>query len=319
MIRSAFVMSVVLLGGAAAAHAQNYPARAIRMIVTFVPGGATDILGRVTAQKLNERFGQPVVVENRVGGGGNIGAEFVAKAEPDGYTLMIGGVPHAINMTLYKKLTYDFARDLSPITNLAVFPSLITVHPSVPAKNIKELIALAKARPGQLNFGSSPGSPNHLAIELLNTQASVKIVFIAYKGAGQALADTVAGHVQVASLGFPGGLPMVQAGKLRALAVTSSKRSVLLPEVPTVSESGVPGYDITSWYGVFTAPNVPEPIISRLYTEIAAAYKAPDVTKRLSSLGAEVATMPPADFGRFVRDEIKKWAPVVQASGAKAE
>lgn len=313
------VTAAVLLLAAGFAQAQNYPTRPLRMIVTFVPGGATDILGRVTAQKLNERMGQPVVVENRVGGGGNIGAEFVVKSEPDGYTLMIGGVPHAINMSLYRKVAYDFARDLSPITNLAVFPSMITVHPSLPVKNIKELVALAKARPGQLNFGSSPGSPNHLAIELLNTQAGVKIVFIAYKGSGQALADTIAGHVQVASLGFPGALPMVQAGKLRALAVTSAKRSALLPEVPTVNESGVPGYDITSWYGVFTSPNVPEPIISRLYTEIAAAYKAPDVVKRLSSLGAEVATQPPAEFGRFVRDEIKKWAPVVKASGAKAE
>ncbi|MEQ1774285.1 MAG: tripartite tricarboxylate transporter substrate binding protein [Burkholderiales bacterium] len=309
----------VLLFAAGVAQAQNYPTRAIRMIVPFVPGGATDILGRVTAQKLNERFGQPVVVENRVGGGGNIAAEFVAKSEPDGYTLIIAGVPHAINMSLYKKLSYDMARDLAPITNLAVFPSMITVHPSLPVKTVKELIVLAKARPGQLNFGSSPGSPNHLAIELLNTQAGVKIVFIAYKGAGQALADTVAGHVQVASLGFPGGLPMVQAGKLRALAVTSATRTALLPDVPTVSESGVPGYEIISWYGVFAPPNVPEAIITRLYTEIAAAYKAPDVTKRMTGLGAEVSTMLPAEFGRFVRDEIKKWAPVVQASGAKAE
>jgi tripartite-type tricarboxylate transporter receptor subunit TctC len=233
---------------AIAAHAQNYPARAVRIIVPFVPGGATDILGRMAGQKLNERFGLPFVVENRAGGGGNIGAEFVAKSDPDGYTLMIGGVPHAIGMSLYSRLPYELSRDLAAITNLAVFPSMIIVHPSLPVKTMKELIAFAKSRPGQLNYGSTPGSPNHLAIELLNVQAAVKMIFIPYKGAGQATAELVAGHVQVSSLGFPSSLAMVQAGKLRALAVTSAKRSAMLPDLPTVAESGVPGYDVNSWH-----------------------------------------------------------------------
>ena len=321
MPRTLFIISIALLAPSVVStvSAQSYPNRTIRMVVTFPPGGATDILGRVTAHKLNERFGQPVVVENRVGGGGNIGADFVAKSEPDGYILMIAGVPHAIGMSLYSKLPYDFARDLAPIASLAVFPSMIIAHPSLPVKSVKELIALAKARPGQLNYGGTPGSPNHLAMELLNSQGGVRMVLISYKGTGQIVSDIVAGHVQIASMGFPAALPMVQAGKLRALAVTSAARSPLLPDVPAVSESGLPGYDVTSWYGVFAPAGVPDAIVTRLHTEIAAQFKAPDVVKRLSALGAQVAIKPAAEYGRFVREEIKKWAAVVKASGAKAD
>ena len=321
MLRSIFVIGAALLAPSApgVVSAQNYPTRTIRMVVTFPPGGATDILGRITAQRLYERFGTPVVVENRVGGGGNIGADFVAKAEADGHTLLIGGVPHAIGMSLFSKLPYDFSRDLAPIVNLAVFPSLIIVHPSLPVKSIKELLALAKARPGQLNYGGTHASPNHLAMELLNSQGGVKMVLISYKGTGQIVSDLVAGHVQIASMGFPAALPMVQAGKLRALAVTSAQRSALLPEVPSVGESGLPGYDVTSWYGVFAPAGVPEPIVTRLYTEIAAYFKSPEVTKRLSVLGAEAAIKPPAELASFLREDIKKWAAIVKASGAKAE
>jgi len=321
MLRTLLIVSIALLatGVVSTASAQTYPNRTIRMVVTFPPGGATDILGRVAAQKLNERLGQPVVVENRVGGGGNIGADFVAKSEPDGYTLMIAGVPHAIGVSLYKKLPYDFERDLAPIAGLAVFPSMIIVHPSLPVKSVKELVALAKARPGQLNYGGTPGSPNHLAMELLNSQGAVRMVLISYKGTGQIVSDIVAGHVQIASMGFPAALPMVKAGKLRALAVTSAARSALLPDVPAVSESGLPGYDVTSWYGVFAPAGVPDAIVTRLYTEIAGQFKAPDVVKRLSALGAEVDIKPAAEYGRFAREEIKKWAAVVKASGARAE
>jgi len=322
MLRSILIVGIALLVPSllgTQAGAQSYPNRTIRMVVTFPPGGATDILGRMTAQKLNERFGQPAVVENRVGGGGNIGADFVAKAEPDGYTLLIGGVPHAIGMSLFSKLPYDFARDLAPVVNLAVFPSVIIVHPSLPVKSIKELIALAKARPGQLNYGGTYASPNHLAMELLNSQGGVNIVLISYKGTGQIVSDLVAGHVQIASMGFPAALPMVKAGKLRALAVTSAQRSALLPEVPPVGESGLPGYDVTSWYGVFAPAGTPDAIVTRLYTELATQFKSPDVAKRLSALGAEIAIMSPAELARFLRDDIKKWAAVVKASGAKPE
>lgn len=323
MVRPMLIIGIALLaavtGTVNAQGTAAYPSRTIRMIVTFPPGGATDILGRMSAQKLNERFGQSVVVENRVGGGGNIGAEFAAKAEPDGHTLLIGGVPQAISVSLFSKLNYDFARDLTPVINLAVFPSMIIVHPSLPVKSIRELIALAKVRPGQLNYGGTHASPNHLAMELLNSQAGVKIVLISYKGTGQIVSDLVAGHVQIASMGFPAALPMVKAGRLRALAVTSAQRSGLLPEVPTVGETGLPGYDVTSWYGVFAPTGTPEPIVTRLYTELAAHFKSPEVAKRLSALGAEAAIKPSAETAAFLRDDIKKWAAVVKASGAKAE
>jgi tripartite-type tricarboxylate transporter receptor subunit TctC len=320
MVRSLVVIAMALLGCSALnANAQNYPNRPLRVVATFPPGGATDILARIAAQKLNERLGQPAVVENRVGGGGNIGADFVAKSEPDGYTLLIGGVPHAIGMSLFSKLPYDFARDLAPVVNLAVFPSVIIVHPSLPVTSIKELIALAKARPGQLNYGGTHASPNHLAMELLNSQGGVKMVLISYKGTGQIVSDLVAGHVQIASMGFPAALPMVKAGKLRALAVTSAQRSVLLPEVPSVGESGLPGYDVTSWYGLFAPAGTPDTIIMRLYTELAAQFKSPDVAKRLSTLGAEAAIKSPVELASFLREDIKKWAAVVKASGAKAE
>ena len=322
MFRAALMVCVTLLASglvSSLAAAQNYPTRTLRMVVTFPPGGATDILGRMSAQRLTERLGQTAVVENRVGGGGNIGAEFVARAEPDGHTLLLGGVPHTIGMSLFSKLTYDFARDLAPVINLAEFPSMIIVHPSLPVKSVKELVALAKARPGQLNYGGTHASPNHLAMELLNSQGGVKITLISYKGTGQIVTDLVAGHVQIASMGFPAALPMVKAGKLRALAVTSAKRSALLPEVPTVGESGLPGYDVTSWYGVFAPTGTPEAIINRLYTELAAHFKSPDAAKRLSALGAEAAIKSPAELASFMREDIKKWAAVVKASGAKAE
>ena len=322
MFRAALMVCVTLLASglvSSLAAAQNYPTRTLRMVVTFPPGGATDILGRMSAQRLTERLGQTAVLENRVGGGGNIGAEFVARAEPDGHTLLLGGVPHTIGMSLFSKLTYDFARDLAPVINLAVFPSMIIVHPSLPVKSVKELVALAKARPGQLNYGGTHASPNHLAMELLNSQGGVKITLISYKGTGQIVTDLVAGHVQIASMGFPAALPMVKAGKLRALAVTSAKRSALLPEVPTVGESGLPGYDVTSWYGVFAPTGTPEAIINRLYTELAAHFKSPDAAKRLSALGAEAAIKSPAELASFMREDIKKWAAVVKASGAKAE
>ena len=329
MYRSILIAGIALLAASEPAtvsaqttstgSGQAYPNRTLRMVVTFPPGGATDILGRMTAQRLTERLGHTAVVENRVGGGGNIGAEFVARAEPDGHTLLLGGVPHTIGMSLFSKLNYDFARDLMPVANLAVFPSVIIVHPSLPVKSIKELIALAKVRPGQLNYGGTHASPNHLAMELLNSQAGVKIVLISYKGTGQIITDLVAGHVQIASMGFPAALPMVNAGKLRALAVTSAQRSPLLPDVPTVGDTGLPGYDVTSWYGVFAPVGVPEAIVNRLYTEISAHFRSPEVAKRLSVLGAEAAVKPQAELASFVREDIKKWAAIVKASGAKAE
>lgn len=298
--------------------AQDYPNRTIRMVVPFSPGGATDILARLVSQKLNERFGQPVVVENRAGGGGNIGADFVAKSPADGYTLLTAGIPQAIGMSLFKKLPYQMERDLAPITLLATFPSVIAVHPSLPVKSVKELLALAKARPGELNFGANTGSPNHLAIELLSVLGNVKMVHIPYKGGGPVVIDLVAGQIHLASMGLPPAIAMVKAGKLRPLAVTSATRSPVLPHVPTVQESGVAGYEVTSWYGVFAPAGTPGGIVNRLHSELAAAMKAADIVQRLSTLGADPSGMGPEDFGRHVRVEIKKWAEVVKASGATA-
>jgi tripartite-type tricarboxylate transporter receptor subunit TctC len=294
---------------------QDYPNRSIRLIVPLAPGGGADLLARLVGQGLTERLARPVVVENRAGGGGHIGADVVAKAQPDGYTLMLGGIVHAIGMSLYKKLPYDMAKDLAPVIQGATFPSMILVHPSLPVHSIKELLALARSRPGALNYGAGTGSPNHLGIELLN----VKMTFIPYKGAGPVVADLVAGHIHLASLGLPTALPHLRAGKLRVLAVTSATRSPQLPDVPTVSESGVPGYHFTSWYGVFAPAGTPREIIAKLNSESAATLKSPDVVGKLTALGAEVATTSPEEFGRIVREEIVKWAKVVQASGAKAE
>jgi tripartite-type tricarboxylate transporter receptor subunit TctC len=312
-------VSCLLLAGAFNAVAQDYPNKPIRMVVPLSPGGAADLLARLISNDLAERLGRPVVVENRVGGGGHIGSEFVAKSPPDGYTLLTAGIPQAIGMSLFKNLNYDMGKDLAAVIQGATFPSIIVVHPSLPVKSVKELIALAKARPGTLNFGANTGSPNHLAIELLNVSNGVKMVHIPYKGAGPVVTDVVAGHIELASLGFPPALPMVRAGRLRAIAVTGDKRSAQLPEVPTVAESGQPGYSVNSWYGVFAPAGTPAAIIARLNREITAGLKTPEVSKRLIDLGADVAPTTPEAFGRIVREEIQKWAKVVKASGAKAQ
>ena len=310
-----------LLGAwSATAAAQDYPTKPIRLIAPFAPGGATDVLARIAGQKLHERLGQPVIVENRTGAGGNIGAEQAARAAPDGYVLLMGGVPHAISVSLYPKLGYDLVKDLSAIAEVASFPSMIVLHPSLSSKSVKELIALAKARPGQLNFGSAGnGSPNHLALELFKTLAGVSMMHIPYKGAGQVVGDLLAGQLQLASMGFPVAMPHVKAGKLRAIAVTGAARSPLLPEVPTVAEAGLAGYDVSSWYGVFGPAALPRDIVTKLNAEIGRGINAPELKERLAALGAEPSTKSPDAFAQYVRDEIAKWAKVVKASGAKLD
>lgn len=318
IVKSGFFSVALLVGGVACA--QDYPDKPVRIIVPFAPGGSTDVLARIMSQKLYERWGHAVVAENRVGAGGNIGAEVVVRAAPDGYTLLMGGVPHAIGMTLYRKRSYDMMKDLVAIANVATFPQLIVVHPSLPVKNIRELIALAKARPGGINYGSAGyGTPGHLSLELFSTMAKVKITHIPYKGGGQMVGDLMAGQVQLASMGFPPAIPQVQAGKLRAIAVTGTTRSPLVREVPTVSESGLPGFDVNSWYGVFGPAALPKDIVAKINNDIANILAAGDVKERLGSLGAEPAPMKPEEFGRYVRDEIAKWAKVVKASGASLD
>ena len=303
-----------------ASLAQDYPSRPVRIVVPFSPGGSTDTLARIVGQKLTERSGQPVIIENRAGAGGHIGAEQVARSAPDGYTLLLGGVPHAISASLYSKLPYDLSRDLTAIAEVASFPSAIVLHPSLPANSVKELIALARARPGQLSFGSAGvGSPNHLSLELFQAMAGVSMVHVPYKGSGQLVGDLLAGQVQLASMGLPVAVPHVQSGKLRAIAVTGAERSPLLPDVPTVSEAGLPGFEVTSWYGVFGPTGLPADIVVKLNSEIGSAVTAPDVKERLAALGAEPSVKSPDQFGRYVRQEITKWAKVVKDSGAKAE
>jgi tripartite-type tricarboxylate transporter receptor subunit TctC len=317
-----FKVALLLIASlaAGASPAQDYPSRPVRMVVPFSPGGSTDVLARIVGQKLTERSGQPVIIENRAGAGGNIGAEQVARSAPDGYTLLLGGVPHAISASLYSKLQYDLAGDLTAIAEIASFPSAIVLHPSLPANSVKELIALARARPGRLSFGSAGiGSPNHLSLELFQAMAGVNMVHVPYKGSGQLVGDLLAGQVQLASMGLPVAVPHVQSGKLRAIAVTGAARSPLLPEVPTVSEAGLPGFEVTSWYGVFGPAGLPADIVAKLNSEIGSAVTGPDVKERLAALGAEPSVKSPDQFGRYVREEITKWAKVVKDSGAKAE
>ncbi|HSE02160.1 MAG TPA: tripartite tricarboxylate transporter substrate binding protein [Burkholderiales bacterium] len=314
----AFVAAAFL---AAPVSAQNYPVKTVRLIAPFAPGGATDVLARLTAQKLGERWGQQVIVDNRPGAGGNIGAELAARAAPDGYTLVVAGAPHAINMTLYHKLTYDLANDLAGLNRIATYSSALVVHPSLPVKSVKDLIAIARKRPGELNFGSAgPGSPNRLAIELFMTMAGVKMVHIPYKGgSGQMVSELVAGQVQLASMGLPPSIGYIKTGKLRAIAVTGAARSPLLPGVPTVSEAGLPGYEVTSWYGVFAPAAVPKDLMTKLNGDIAAILGTADMKQRLEKLGAEPAPQSREAFTRFVQAEISKWAKVVKDSGASVD
>ena len=313
---------VILAGPLSVASGQDYPVRPVRIVAPFAPGGSTDVLTRLVGQKLNARWKQSVVVENRVGASGRIGAEYVAKsAAADGYTLLMAGAPHAIGMTLFRKLNYDLARDLAPIGLVATFPSVIVAHPALPVKSVKDLIALARSRPGQIDFGSpNIGSPNHLVMELVKTMAKVNMTHIPYKGgSGQMVGDLVAGHVQIASMGFPPAIPQIKTGRLRAIAVTSAKRSPLLPEVPTVSESGLPGFEVNSWYGLFGPAGLPAALRTRLNGDVVAILGDADLKERLAKLGAEPGPMSAEAFGRYVQSEIARWAKVVKASGARAD
>jgi tripartite-type tricarboxylate transporter receptor subunit TctC len=306
---------------ACAAGAQDYPRKSVRVVAPFAPGGATDLLARLVGQKLSERWGQSVLIDNRTGAGGHIGAEIAARAPPDGYTLLVAGAPHAIGVSLYRKLGYDLAKDLAPISNLASYPSVIVVHPSLPVKTVKELAALARSRPGQLNFGSAgSGSPNHLALELFKTMAKVNMVHVPYKGgSGQMIGDLLAGQVQLASMGLPPAMSHIKGGKLRVIAITGAKRSPLLPEAPTVAEGGLPGFDVTSWYGMFGPAALPRELVMKVNADIAALLASADMKERLASSGADPAPTTPEDLGRLVREEIAKWSKVVAESGAKID
>ncbi len=312
------VAGVALAGGAAAQP--QYPGRPVRLIVPFPPGGGTDTLARILGQKLTEALGQQVVIDNRPGAGTNIGAEIAAKAPPDGYTVLMGNIAHAINVTLYAKLSYDLVRDFAPVTLLASTPNILVVHPSVPARSAKELIALAKARPGQLDYASSGGgSSAHLAAELFNSMAGVKMTHVPYKGGGPAVIALVGGQCSVGFATTPSVLPQVKSGKLRGLAVTSAQRSASTPDLPTLSEAGVPGYDAGTWYGLLVPTGTPKEIIARLHAESTRQLRQPDVRERLDATGFEPIGNTPEEFGAYIRSEIEKWSKVVKASGARAD
>lgn len=321
-----FVVSAAVaaacLGGAANAMAASgdYPTRPIRFVVPFPPCGGADTLARVLGQKLGEAWGEQVVIDNRPGAGGNISAEIAAKAAPDGYTIFQGNVAHAISASLYARLNYDLVRDFSPVTQLASTPFVLLVNPSLPANSVRELVALAKAKPGQLNYGSSgSGGASHLAMELFKSMAGVDVRHIPYKGAGPAATDLISGQIQLMFFVQAAARPHISSGRLRGLAVASAKRSSALPELPTVAESGVPGYEAGSWYGVLVPTGTPGRVITRLHAAITRVLSLPDVKERLSNQGFEVVGNTPAQFGAYIRAEIPKWARVVKASGARVD
>jgi len=317
-----FFLVPALMLGCVSASAQSYPAKPIRFVVPYPPGGSVDIAARALGQKLTEAWGQPVVVDNRAGAGGNIGADLVAKSPADGYTLLMGAVAtHAINPTLYGKLPYDPVKDFTPVALVVQVPNILVLNPSVPAKSVKELIELARAKPGALNFGSgSTGSTGHLAGELFNTMAGVKMVHIPYKGAAPAMADLLSGQVQLMFDNLANALPNVKAGRLRALAVTTLARSPAVPDLPTVAESGLPGFDLTTWFGVMVPAGTPPDIVAKLNAEIVRALNSNDMRERLEKMGAEPPTNnTPEHFAAFIRTEAAKYAKVVRDSGAKVE
>ena len=315
-------LALALVFGSANAYAQSYPSKPIRLVVPYPPGGPLDIMARAIGQKLTEAWSQPVVVDNRAGAGGNIGADLVAKSPADGYTLLMGAVAtHAINPTLYAKIPYDPVRDFTPVALVAQVPNILVVNPSVPVKSVTELIELARAKPGYLNFGSgSTGSTGHLAGELFKTMAGVQMVHIPYKGGAPAMADLLAGQVQLMFDNLANALPNVKAGRLRALAVTTLARSPAMPDLPTMAESGLPGFDLTTWFGLMVPAGTPPEIVAKLNAEIVRALNAKDMRERLEKMGAEPpANNTPEHFAAFVRAEAAKYAKVVKDSGAKVE
>ena len=318
----AAIGAAAFLASAPASAADGaYPSKPIRFVVPYPAGGPLDTVARLLAAKAGERLKQPVIVDNKPGAGGNIGADLVAKSAPDGYTILMGAVAtHAINPTLYAGIPYDPVRDFAPITQVASTPNVLVVNPSVPAASVREFIAYARANPGKLNFGSgSTGSAGHLAGELFKTMAGVEMTHVPYKGAGPAMQDLVGGRIQLMFDNWASSRGQVQAGKIRALAVTTAKRSTLAPDLPTIAESGLAGFDISTWFGVFAPAGTPRDIVARLHDELTRALAAPDVREKMLNLGAEPVGNKPEEFAAYIRAEAEKYARVIKASGAKAD
>jgi tripartite-type tricarboxylate transporter receptor subunit TctC len=306
---------------ASGAFAQSYPTKPVRLVVPFPPGGAPDLVARSLGPRLNEELGQPVVVDNRAGAAGIIGMEIVSKSPPDGHVLVMGSAgPVAINPGLYKKLSYDVLRDFAPISRVTALPFLLVVHPSLPVKSVKDLLALAKAKPGQLNYGSpGNGTTTHLATELLKSVTGMKITHIPYKGVAAAATDLMGGQVQILSGDLNTMLPHVKSGRMRGIAVTSEARSPLLPDMPTVAESGVPGFEATGWTGLLAPAGTPPAIVQRLSATVAKALATPETRTRVGALGGEVASSTPEQFAAYIRSEIAKWGKLIKGLGIEGD
>ncbi len=313
----AAALAIAPLGAAA----QAYPTKAVTIIVPFAAGGTTDILARVVGQALTQELGQSVIVDNRAGAGGNIGGALAAKSAADGHTLFMGTVgTHAINAALYKKMPFDPVKDFVPLTRVAMVPNLLVAHPSKPYKNVKELVAYAKANPRRVNFGSSgAGSSIHLSGELFNAMAKVEMVHVPYKGSAPAVSDLIGGQIDIMFDNMPSAIQHVRAGRLKALAVTTAKRSPELPDVPTIAEAGVPGYEATSWFGMFAPAGTPAPVVAKLNAALLKVLADPEVKKKLAEQGAEPHGEKPEQFAAFIRAEADKWSQVVKQSGASAD
>ena len=314
------MLFVLLLVPVVSLSAESYPSRPVRIIVPFAPGGGTDLTARVVSQPLSERLGQPVVIENRPGAGTMLGTELTAKAAPDGHTIMIASASHALNPSLYKKVPYDPLKDFSAITLAISFPFILATHPSVPVQSTKDLIAYAKANPGKLSYASSgTGATNHLAGELFKNMASVDMVHVPYKGGGPAMNDVIAGQVQLIFGTVLETMPQVRAGRLKGLAVSSGKRAAFAPEVKTIAEDGLPGYDVTGWYAFVAPAAVPRPVLARLNKEMTAILSSPAVKERLTAMGAEPWPTTPEQGQKFIASEVARWGKLIRAAKITAD
>jgi len=305
----------------ATAWGDTFPSRPAKIVVPFPPGGPLDAIGRAIAQKLTETWGQSVIVENKPGAGGNIGADYVAKSPPDGYTVVMGALStHAVNPSLYPKMPYDALRDFAPITLVAVTPNVLVVNPSLPVKSVKELAAYAKANPGKLSFGSgSNGSAGHLAGELFKVETGTDIVHVPYKGGAPAMQALLAGDTQLMFDNLANSMPQVKAGKLKALAVTTERRSSLVPDLPTMTEAGLAGFDISTWFGLLAPAGTPREIIMKWNEDVVRILKSPDMKERLAAQGAEAAPDTPAEFAAFIARELERYKKIVRISGAQVD
>ena len=318
-----WLMALVSLAGlamAAPAAAQTYPAKAVKLIVPFPPGGPTDVMGRIFADKLSAMWNQPVVVENRGGAGGNIGSELTAKAPPDGYTLLLAASSHVTNGALYNNLPYDPIKDFTPISEVAYYSLVLVAHPTVPANTLKELVALAKTTPGKLTFGSAgSGTPTHLTAELFGTAAGIQVIHVPYKGAGPATNDLIGGQLQLMFNNPVSALPHVKSGRLKALATTGTKRAALVPDVPTIAESGYPGFEAGTWFLILGPAGIAKPIQSKLAHDVIAVLKMDDVRERFAKMGVEPIGTTPDQLTVRMRDELEKWGKVIRAAKIKVD